>query len=185
MKYLLIPSLIIVASSISFYSTSYGQESLTFDRVIEVDSASQLSLYKSAKAWFGEKYKSANEVIQISDQDEGLIIARGSMSVYLTGIKYACYTGRLSYKIKVQTKEGRFKVELTTFDHTTKPGNSSSCSLGLITTSDECPMSSIGKKARNEAWNFIKEDCKKYANQIFKSIEDYTASEAEGEEDDW
>lgn len=166
-------------------SITYGQKTLTFEKVIQVDSASQLDIYKKAKAWFGETYKSANEVIQTSDEEQGLIIGRGSMTVTLSGMKYMCYSGRLSYKIKVQTKDGRFKVELTSFDHTTKPGNSSACSLGLITTSDECPISGPGKKARNEAWNLIKQDCLKYSNGMFQSIEEYTLQENENKNDDW
>ena len=163
-----------------------AQENLKFEKVIKTDSIGKSLLYATINDWFASTYNSANDVIQMSDKDAGIIIGNGSMSYSKKGMFYMCYSGYLKYTIKVYVKDNRFKVVLTNFNHSVKVGNWPQCALGTLTTESVYATKGMSKKYHNNTWNDLKVTAEEYSNEIFESLEKKTKNiKAESVGDDW
>lgn len=163
-----------------------AQENFTLEKVIQTDSIGKNLLYATINDWFASTYNSANDVIQMSDKDAGIIIGKGSMAYSKKGMSYMCYSGYIKYTIKVYVKENRYKVVLTDFNHSVKVGNGPQCALGTITTADVYATKGMSKKYHNNTWNDIKSTVEQYSNGIFESLEKKTNNvKVETVDDDW
>ncbi|MDN3642922.1 DUF4468 domain-containing protein [Lutimonas halocynthiae] len=151
-----------------------AQETLKFERVIETDSVGKELIFVSVNDWFATTYNSANDVIQMADKDAGVIVGNGSMSFNYKGMSYVCYEGYLKYTIKVYIKDNRFKVVLTNFNHTVKPGNAASCALGVLTTAEVYATKGMSKKYHNKVWDGLKLKAETYSEGIFNSLAEKT-----------
>lgn len=166
--------------------TLSAQDNLTFEKVIETDSVGKATIFATINDWFATSYNSANDVIQMADKDAGIIVGNGSMSFSYGGMSYLCYEGYIKYTIKVYVKDNRYKVVLTNFNHSVKPGNGAQCALGLITTADVYTTKGMSKKYQNNVWNGIKLKAEQYSNEIFASLENKTKEiKIEKVGDDW
>lgn len=101
----------IIISSTSAYSQTESSifplnsetGEIYYSEVIEVNSMPQSDLFLSAKTWFVDAFKSANDVIQLTDKEEGIIIGKGNTDVEL---------GLIQFTFKVLTKDGKYKYEV-------------------------------------------------------------------------
>jgi hypothetical protein len=182
MKKILMATLILLACGIV-----NAQEALTYSKVIQADSLDKTSIYVALRAWFSEMYNSSNKVIQMDDKDAGIIIGKGTTPYSHGGLSYLCYEGWVNYTVKVQIRDGRYKAELSNINHENKRGNAESCNLGLITTAEEYATKGMSKKFHNKVANDIKEKMKKYAEELFSSMEVATtaAGKASLNEEEW
>jgi hypothetical protein len=103
------------------------ETNLSFSKVIKTDSVGKNAIYVAVKDWLASTYKSAKDVIQMDDKEAGLLIGKGNFEYSYGGLSYACYSGYIDYSIKIQVKDNRYKVEVTSFNHTVKPGNGKNC----------------------------------------------------------
>jgi len=166
--------------------TLSAQDNLTFEKVIETDSVGKATIFAAINDWFATTYNSANDVIQMADKDAGIIVGNGSMSFSYGGMSYLCYEGYIKYTIKVYVKDNRYKVVLTNFNHSVKPGNGAQCALGLITNADVYTTKGMSKKYHNNVWSGIKLKAEQYSNEIFASLENKTKEiKIEKVGDDW
>jgi hypothetical protein len=180
MQQVLICLLILTSSSL------LAQENVNFEKVIKTDSLKKAEIFTIVNDWFASTYNSANDVIQMSDKDEGVIIGNGSMSYDYGKMSYACYTGYIKYTIKVYIKDSRYKVVLTNFRHSVKAGNGQQCSLGAITSKELYAASGMSKKYHNKVWTDIKTKVESYSNSIMVSLEKKTSEvKSEKVNDDW
>lgn len=108
---------------ILFYScTTFGQiikelptnetGSIVFTEVISVDSINKNELFRRAKIFFVEYYKSANHVIQLEDSENATLIGKASSSFAVSAGMGIYSTLHLKYTLKIQAKEGRYKYEI-------------------------------------------------------------------------
>lgn len=164
---------------------SYAQESLTFSRVIQAEGATKDAIYATLLDWISTNYKGIKSDSQVTDKDAGLIVKQGTFEYSKGGIAFSCYSGYVSYKLKFQIREGRYKAEVTSFIHDIKIGNSDGCRLGLITTAEEYGKGGMQKGANNKVWNDIKEKAENYSESIFDSLEElkYDAFSTDTKED--
>jgi hypothetical protein len=161
----------------------YSQDPLLFSKVVNTDSVGISKLYENINDWFATNYKSAQNVIQMSDKESGTIIGK-AITYYSYGKQiYLCYGGEINYTIKVNVKDNRFKVELINFIHTVYPGNSLQCALGLITTAENYTNKGMSAKYHNIVWNDIKKKMEAYSNDIFNSLENSIKSNLKTEND--
>lgn len=168
-----------------FISTNiHGQENLNFEKVIQADKMSKSLIFIKVNEWFASNYSSANDVIQMAEKDEGIIIGKGNLSYNHKGYLYRCYEGYIGYTIKVYTKDNRFKVVLSNFQHTVIASNTEACQLGLITTSEEFTNTGISKKYHNIVWNDIKTQSEIFSKNIFRELEE-AVNDNSFEDDDW
>jgi len=82
----------------------------SYHEVVKVDSISADELYSRAKSWIALTYKSANDVIQLDDQNAGRIIVKGNF-----GIIYYANQAWVNHTLTIDFKEGRYRYDLTSF----------------------------------------------------------------------
>ncbi|MDX2283707.1 MAG: DUF4468 domain-containing protein [Bacteroidia bacterium] len=164
---------------------SFAQEKLVESKIIQADSLSKDDIFIFVNEWFAKSYKSANDVIQMSDKEAGIVVGKGRFTYSYGKIVYAPYEGYVSYTIKVAIKDSRFKVELTDFTHAVNPGNAPNCALGLISTAAEYTTTGMSKMYHNNVWVDLKGKSQAYAEQVFLSIEKDLQNYKAADKDDW
>ena len=182
MKKVLVLCMLFLAVSIQ------AQEPLSFEKVIQADSIKKDAIYNGLKEWVGMSFKSAKNVIEMDDKEAGILLLRPVSDYKMKGLTYLGFEGYLKYTIKLNIKDGRFKVVITNFEHSVLPGNCKDCNLGLITTDEEYPYKySFGAKGHmTKVWKDIKVKSELIALNYFEEISKIKfKSTAAGENDNW
>ena len=89
---------------INIYPVINGE--IIYTSVVNVDSTKSNELYVRANEWFVNTFKSAKDVIQLSDKEAGKIIGKG---VFSTGL----FT--IHFTVEIQTKDGKYKYAFSNF----------------------------------------------------------------------
>lgn len=90
-----------------------------YSEVVEVPGKNTVQLYATAREWFAETFKSANDVLQMNDPVAGKLIGKASTKVsesYVAGgmIKVPMTIDWYpNFTIKVSVKDGKYKCEIT------------------------------------------------------------------------
>ncbi|MGB1050834.1 MAG: DUF4468 domain-containing protein [Chitinophagales bacterium] len=166
-----------------------GQETLTYEEVIQVESMSKEELFNRAKFWFVASYNSYNDVLQLEDKENGVIIGKANIKYEPSFLSGSGTTrGVVSYMIKVSTKEGRYKYEITDFFHDPydKSNTISRYSVGMITNDEENPNpKAMAKGWSNKVWKDIKSQIESEMSLLIISLTSEMNKPVESEEDDW
>ena len=87
---------------------------IEFDEIILVSGTSKSELYSRAREWFAVTFNSANNVIQMDDEQNGKIIGKGFSDIVITffGSKT---TEMLHFTLSVYVKEERYRVKMNNF----------------------------------------------------------------------
>ena len=85
----------------------------------EVPGLSKEQIFNKTRQWFSQYFVSGKSVIDYENANEGTIIGNG-IAVLSPGM----IEERINYNIKVDTKEGRFRVTATILKHTNKDSSS-------------------------------------------------------------
>jgi hypothetical protein len=108
-------------------SLTYGQDKklldilpviegkVTYSGVIQVDSADKNELYLRAKKWFVDTYKSAKDVIQLDDKENGEVIGKGYFKANWQVTFMSIQSVDVWHTITVAVKDNRFKYTITDF----------------------------------------------------------------------
>lgn len=87
-----------------------------YTEVIRADSIQAKQLYQRAKYWFTEAFKSAKDVIQLDDPENGIIIGKGLVEVYGSpAVLQKATTMHIHFQLTVASKFGRYKYEIKDF----------------------------------------------------------------------
>ncbi|MGY6648328.1 DUF4468 domain-containing protein [Wenyingzhuangia sp. IMCC45574] len=155
---------------ITFSIKSFSQEKLldilpiengnvVYTEVIKVENINKKELYNRAKKWVVLKYKSANDVIQLDDKEDGIIIGKGNF-----GIKYYSRKPTIEHTIQIETKDGRYKYTVSSFIYSDVQNDTF--------TIEKFPKSWFGKKklykTLDEKVNSIIADLKKFMKTELK-----------------
>lgn len=111
---------------------------ISYTAVVEVPNSSKDALFIRARQWFNETFKSAKDVIQISDKETGELAGKGIMKVRVK-YKYMGERNDLYYSdftCNVWVKDNKYKYEVGHFSLTHDRGE---YKLGLLTSSEKCP----------------------------------------------
>lgn len=102
--------------------------------VDSVPGASASQLFQRARLWFIDYYKSAPNVVQLSDSSTKTIVGKAlfrySGTVFRGGV---AREGHVHYTIDVQCKDGRYRVRLYDYLH-----DGASDDLGLLSDGRPC-----------------------------------------------
>lgn len=177
MKKIIFVAIILLSSKTISQETG---EPLIYSSVVSVDSSKTANqLYVLTRSWFAEKFNSAQDVIQFDDKDEGKIIAKARFPYMSKALVYSNATkGFISFTITVSFKDGRYKYEVTNFNHTGNPNNNplaGPVNFGLITSDQECPYPISTKSWRNKTWKELKLVIDNNVQPIIKSLSNYIA----------
>lgn len=163
---------------VTMIMVGHAQKPLTYDYVIQKEGATADQIYTALVDWIATNFKAVDGDFY-RDKEEKMI-TKDVMFEFSTGkLTLSCYDGSITYKLKFQCRDGRFKMELTNFNHTVRPKNSSSCILGLIM---DQPMRVHNGAFDESAWEKIKEACDAEAARLKGTLEGLTINPAN---DDW
>jgi hypothetical protein len=94
---------IMLLCSITAYSKEYTE-------VVTVEGKTADQLYSSAREWFAETFKSAQDVLQMDDPVAGKLIGKGMGSGRHKGMVSVPFS--YEYQVKVFVKDGRYKYTI-------------------------------------------------------------------------
>lgn len=93
------------------------EEERTVVQVYEAPGYTRDQIFDSTKMWVAENFKSAEAVLDYEDKDTGTIIGNGNMVIDVPMQKgvsyYSVYRGRVGFKMKVETKDGKMRISFT------------------------------------------------------------------------
>ena len=165
-----------------------GQEPLSVSEVIQVEGVSKDDLFDRAKNWFAEEFRDANSVLQIDDKENGQLVGRAVMN-YKPNVFMASdmFKGSIWYLVKISTKEGRYKYEITSFTHEASGGKYNTIHLGLLTAREDCPSNIKGQPrgTMNKFWRDTKTQSLVLSNSIAESIKNYMSKPTIPQDDNW
>ena len=129
-----------------------AQNPLSYDFVVQKEGVPATQIYDRVMDWIATNFKSAGG--DFYHDKESLTLTKDAAVDYEPGgLAISCYKGTLTYKLKVQCRDGRFKVQLTNFTHANLPKNSASCNLGLLLSE---PQRLKNGKYDEKVWNELK-----------------------------
>lgn len=106
----------LVIDSLSQYYT-ITDDGLLFSRVIQAPEYNKDALYVKILEIFSSIYNNAKVVIQAQDKEEGVIIGKGDdENITYDNISGGRHITTVHHTIKVEVREGRFKVSITLTD---------------------------------------------------------------------
>lgn len=88
---------------------------VTYAGVVQVDSVDKNQLYTRAKKWFVDTYKSAKDVIQLDDKENGEVIGKGFFKTMWQVTFISSQEVNVWHTIKISVKDNRFRYEITAF----------------------------------------------------------------------
>lgn len=83
---------------------------LMYRRVVTVDSAKAGQLYELARQWMARAYRSADDVLQYENKEEGKLMGRGVWPV-----AFSMNNERMEHVIIIECKDGRVRYTFTDF----------------------------------------------------------------------
>ena len=109
MKYLIVIATFLYGSSVFAQELEIDPKTglYTYETVIQSPKGKS-QIFNSAMEWVALKYVSANDVIQLSNQETGKIICKGNFV-----ISSAFNTGYIKHTLVIDIKEGRYKLRFS------------------------------------------------------------------------
>jgi len=122
-----------LASAMMFAMVLFGQDhqppvpyvdgKVKYTEVVPVENNTSGQLYGKAKLWFASAFKSAQDVIQLDDKENGIVLGQGIVvqdeAKALTHVRKTWH-----FTIKIQVKDGRYRAEIYDITYTfEQPGN--------------------------------------------------------------
>jgi hypothetical protein len=87
-----------------------------YTEVVKLDSTlSKNELYNRAKFLITDMYKSAKDVIQLDDKENGIILVKGLFEQYWQSSALGGNNVRVYHKLTLYLKDGRYKYEISDF----------------------------------------------------------------------
>lgn len=133
-------------------------------KVINAPDKSQKEIYDKARQWFSHYFVSGKSVIDYEDPTTGVIIGNGKADIGSDFMGVIAYG--IDYTIRVETKDGRFRVLTNIIKHTNTDSTYGTYDVAT-------PSSDRKTKA------------KQHVDKIAANIESYVNSSAHGAAADW
>ncbi len=102
--------LILIAISIFIVTLSYSQTNFQWDKIDSI-AKNKNELYSLTKMYIGEKWRSAQDVIQNDDKEGGAILVKG-LSIQKSRHPSYPATWTFSYNVKFLFKDNKYRLEI-------------------------------------------------------------------------
>lgn len=138
-----------------FSTILIAQKPINYSEVVAVDSTmSSKELFSKALNFITLNFKSANDVIQSKDEDNGKIICKGNTRFINNRPEYV--DGVINFTLQISVKKGKYKYDFSNFVHEAfdRP-----YSFGLLYDTEECSVPAIDNQSslfRVIGWNNTK-----------------------------
>jgi len=150
-------------------------EPLIYTDVVEVKDAESPELYRRCKLWFADTFVDSKNVLEIEDQDVGMLVGKGVIRYEPNVFMSSTLTrGFIRFTVKIMIKDGRYKYLFTDFTHQGSYSSSGfgPINFGLITTATTCPtIQGTSKGMREALWNNMKQVSEQEAKKLINSLE--------------
>ena len=87
-----------------------------YSEVVQIDSTDKSKLYTKAKKWFVDQYKSAKDVIQLDDKENGEIIGKGYFETQWQANFMTMQKVNVWHTVKVSVKDNKYRYEISNFE---------------------------------------------------------------------
>lgn len=88
---------------------------INYSGIVVVDNVTKAELYRRARKWFIDTYKSAKDVLQLEDKENGEVIGKGFFEELWQVTFYANELTRIYTTVAITVKDGRYKYEIKDF----------------------------------------------------------------------
>jgi hypothetical protein len=155
--------------------------------VIEIENSSTNDLYSRGRQWFISSFNDSNRVIQLDDNEKGIIIGKGYFE-YEPNISSGrnLTRGKINFIISLQFKDGRYRYILKDFTHYGKTGTKTD--FGVMTKDIEYPYGKSitgSQKWKSKIWKDIKEVILTKSEEIIGSLKKSMKIPSIVPDDDW
>lgn len=160
------------------------EKEIVCDSVVQAQGKTVKEIYPLIKMWVSENFKSAKSVIQMDDPDNGILICKGNFEYKAPGgMTYRVIDGRVDFTLKVQVRDGRYRVSVSGFTHHSEDLKwSDTWSLGLITDREKYEMSGLQDKRWLKTWPNLQTESKVQGYSIIMMIKNAVSTSTEN---DW
>ncbi|MCK9203427.1 MAG: DUF4468 domain-containing protein [Bacteroidales bacterium] len=99
------------------YDTATGI--ITYTEVVQVPGKTKDEIYFASKTFIATTFRSAKDVIQLDDKENGELIVKGNFKecVGMSMRSWGNCDQIVSFTLNIQTKDGRFKYKIDNFQH--------------------------------------------------------------------
>lgn len=110
---------VVLLFSVEKYEFPKKDGKIFFTEVVEVPDVEQSILHSRALEWFAKAFKSAQDVIQMNDKENGKIVGKGNFGDININVNLGLVPveGHVNFTISIYFKEGKYKFEITDFYH--------------------------------------------------------------------
>lgn len=172
------------------FSCAMAQEPLSYSEVIQQEGKSSSEIYKNVKKWFANTFRSAQDVIQYDGAGEE-VSGKATINYEEKSLTYAAASGIIYYNIDVKVKEGRLRIVIDNFIHTsTHPTWGKQWSIGTIykqKPSDEELKSivhGLSKKQYRGVDERVRPLCFQEISSLIASLKSFMAQQ-QNDDDNW
>jgi hypothetical protein len=168
-----------------FSLPSFGQQTQTptpdslYTDIVQVDSLSQNQLFSRAKLFVATRFNSAPDVTKLSDEAAHTIVVKGRLNRFYVNPFNKSLGGAVNFTLKIATKEGKYKYEITDLYHSDVHHNGDYSGGSLSNEKPACGGLFMTK--RN--WHKIKEDADNQLQQLIQEL--YASMKAPANQDNW
>lgn len=129
------------------------EKEVEFSNVIQIDSSDKNELFNNSKLWVVKNFKSANDVIQFENIDQGTIIGKGNFSIKSTGLGFAGtvhkdHSGIITFTFEISNKDNKTRIRIYDISHKAKYSGGA-----INNTKPECG----GMTMTVKTWNTIQQ----------------------------
>ena len=93
-----------------------------YQGVVIIQEKSANDIYAGVKLWVASNFKSANDVIQLDDKENGIMVVKGNSIVYFTFVGKK-YPARVHFTLKIEVKDNKFRYTFLVTDVVDESGN--------------------------------------------------------------
>lgn len=127
----------------------HAQEPLALDTVLQAPNMGKEQIYKVAKQWFVDNMNDASRVIQLDDEKDCIIMGKYNIPFEVKSLTYAGLNGYLKNTIKIQARDGRYRLQIYDVTHYGQAQYNSGWNQGPVYMSAPEGWSRLKKKAYN------------------------------------
>jgi len=165
-----------------------AQKAYERDTVIQVPGKSIEQIYEGLRTWFISSFeKDSRDIIQVDDPANGSIVTKLHFPFVIKHLTWAGGSGYVTCMLDLKIREGRYKIKLYDFIHTsTNNPNVTNWNVGLVT--EELPKEwekGMKYKQEREVYKRLFPKVTTFADAIILSIDAYMKSFTPSEEEDW
>jgi hypothetical protein len=89
-----------------------GGNPITFSKVFDVQNKPKEVLFSSLIQTLSVVFNSLKDILQVEDKNQGIIILKPKMKFDITGLGLTGYSGLMSYTLKIQVKDNKYKIDI-------------------------------------------------------------------------